>query len=219
MDIFQVFHFSNIAIHVLAGSAALILGIVALISTKGKRIHVKSGIFFLRVIIIIIFTGLLGVFVFGRNTILLVVTVLSAYCAFSGYRTLQTKSNEPRLLDTIVAILAISTVIYFLYYFQKIDFYWPPATTYAIVGGLFLIVAYDLCRYLIPRTKYGKLWLYEHIYKMIGAFTALVAAFSGTVFPDNKPYSQVLPSVFGTVLTICFLAYYIRLDKTIKRTE
>ena len=111
MDIFQVFHFSNIAIHVLAGSAALILGIVALISTKGKRIHVKSGIFFLRVIIIIIFTGLLGVFVFGRNTILLVVTVLSAYSAFSGYRTLQTKSNEPRLLDTIVAILAISTVI------------------------------------------------------------------------------------------------------------
>jgi hypothetical protein len=213
MDIFNFFHLSNITIHVLAGSSALILGTIALISKKGQGWHTKSGNLFMKVMAVIIFTGLLGVFAFGRNTILLVITVLSAYYAFSGYRTLQTKSNEPKTLDIAVAILSISTALYFLYYFKKIGFYWSPTTTYATIGGLFTIVTYDLCRYLIPKAKYGKIWLYEHIYKMIGAFTALLAAFSGTVFPDYKPYSQVLPSAFGTVLAIGFLVYYIRKNK------
>jgi uncharacterized membrane protein len=216
MDIFKIFHFSNIAIHVLAGSTAIILGVIALLSKKGKRLHTKSGKLFVKVMIVIIITGLFGVFIFERNTILLVITVLSAYFTFSGYRNLQTKSNEPKLLDISVALMSILIAIYFLYYFKKIGFYWPPATTYATVGALFTIVTYDFCRYLIPKAKYGKLWLYEHIYKMIAAFTALLSAFSGTVFPNYKPYSQVLPSVFGTVLAIGFLVYYIRLNKKSK---
>jgi hypothetical protein len=32
---------------------------------------------------------------------------------------------------------------------------------------------------------------------MIGAFTALLAAFTGTVFSAYQPYSQIIPSVFG----------------------
>lgn len=219
MDIFKIFHFSNIAIHVLAGSIAIILGIVALITKKGNKLHIKTGNLFVKIMIVIIFTALLGVFVFQRNSILLVITVLSGYYTFSGYRTLQTKSNEPKLIDIFVGILSVSTALYFLYYFKKIGFYWSPTTTYATVGALFTIVTYDFCKYLIPKNKYGKLWLYEHIYKMIGAFTALLAAFSGTVFPNYKPYSQVLPSAFGTILAIAFLVYYIRLNKTSKSTK
>ena len=54
------------------------------------------------------------------------------------------------------------------------------------------------------------MWLYEHIFKMIGAFTALLSAFSGTVFENYQPYSQFLPSVFGTLLQIGFIVYYIK---------
>ncbi|SUJ01288.1 Uncharacterised protein [Sphingobacterium spiritivorum] len=219
MDIFKIFHSSNIAIHVLAGSTALILGVIALISKKGNKLHTKSGNLFVKVMIVIIFTGLLGVFVFQRNSFLLVITVLSAYYTFSGYRTLQTKSNQPKLLDVSVGILSVLTALYFLYFFKKIGFYWSPVTTYATVGALFTIVTYDFCKYLIPKSKYGKLWLYEHIYKMIGAFTALLSAFSGTVFPNYKPYSQVLPSAFGTILAIAFLVYYIRLNNTSKSAK
>jgi hypothetical protein len=38
----------------------------------------------------------------------------------------------------------------------------------------------------------------------------LLAAFSGTVFPNYKPYSQFLPSLFGTVLQIVFIIYAYR---------
>lgn len=55
--------------------------------------------------------------------------------------------------------------------------------------------------------------VYEHIFKMIGAFTALLSAFSGTVFSKYQPYSQFLPSVFGTGLQIGFIVYYFRKNK------
>ena len=45
---------------------------------------------------------------------------------------------------------------------------------------------------------------------MISAFTALLSAFSGTVFENYQPYSQFLPSVFGTLLQIGSITYYVR---------
>jgi hypothetical protein len=204
----EILHKSNILIHIVCGSVALILGVVALVVSKSKTIHKKVGKVFLILLAIVIFTGLLGVFVFGRNSFLLVITVLSGYFGFSGYRILQTKSNQPKLLDIIVAIIALSTVFYFLYYFKTIGMIWKPVVIYSTVGTIIAIISYDFLRYFIPKSKYRNLWFYEHIYKMIGAFTALLSAFSGTVFYAYQPYSQVLPSVFGTILQIGFIIFY-----------
>jgi hypothetical protein len=206
----EILHKSNIFIHVIAGTFALIVAIIAIISNKRKIFHQKVGKVFLGLLSIVIFTGLLGVFVFGRNSFLLVITVLSGYLGFSGYRVLQTKSNEPRMLDIIVALLSISTVFYFLYYFKTIGMIWNPVVIYSTVGTIIAIISYDFLRYFIPKSKYQKLWFYEHIYKMIGAFSALLSAFSGTVLYMYKPYSQILPSVFGTLLQIGFIVYYYR---------
>jgi uncharacterized membrane protein len=56
-------HSTNILIHVIAGSLALILGVVALVAQKGKRLHIKTGNWFLILLSIVIISGLLGVFV------------------------------------------------------------------------------------------------------------------------------------------------------------
>ena len=210
MPDYSLLHNSNILIHVIAGSIALLLGILALTSKKGGKWHKKSGNYFLILLIIVVLTGLIGVFIFKRNTFLLIITVLSAYYGFSGYRILQTKTNKPKLIDISVAIISLISVSYFLYYFQSIGMYWSPIIVYSTVGALLIIVAYDFIRYLIPKNTYKNMWLYEHIFKMIGAFTALLSAFSGTVLYDYQPYSQFLPSVFGTFLQIGFIVYYIR---------
>ncbi|MDG1529431.1 MAG: hypothetical protein P8I51_01195 [Polaribacter sp.] len=186
------------------------------VSTKGKKLHTKIGNLFLRLLLIVIITGLIGVFVFNRNTFLLIITVLSAYYGFSGYRVLQTKNNKPKLLDISIAIISLIAVFYFLYYFKSIGMYWSPVIIYSTFGALVMIIVYDFLRYLIPKDTYKNIWLYEHIYKMIGAFTALLSAFSGTVFENYQPYSQFLPSVFGTLLQIGFITYYVRKFKKIK---
>jgi len=76
---------------------------------------------------------------------------------------------------------------------------------YSTVGYLFLMIVYDLGRYFIPTKIYGNLWIHEHILKMVSAFTGLVSAFSGTVFPQYQPYSQFTPSILGTLAAICFM--------------
>ena len=91
---------------------------------------------------------------------------------------------------------------------------WAPLIIYSTVGALISIITYDFLRYFISASRYKDIWLYEHIYKMIGAFTALLAAFSGTVFFDYQPYSQFLPSILGTLLAIGFMIFHYSKNKT-----
>lgn len=207
MELYSTFHKINIIIHVAAGSLALITGLVALTINKGGALHKQTGKLFLVLMSVVILTGLIGVFVFGRNTFLLVITVLSGYLAFSGYRIIKFKSNKPKLTDVAVCILSMACISYFLYYFKSVGMIWSPVIIYSTVGYFVLIALYDLGRYFIPHKTYKNLWIYEHILKMVSAFSGLLSAFSGTVFPQYHPYSQFLPSVLGTFVAVGFMIY------------
>jgi uncharacterized membrane protein len=78
MESLTIIHKINIAVHVAAGSSALIGGLIAIIAGKGKRLHRLAGRIFLMLMSVVIITGLIGVFVFGRNTFLLVISAKSA---------------------------------------------------------------------------------------------------------------------------------------------
>ena len=208
----ETLHHFNIILHVITGTIALLLGLLALLSTKGGRWHNQSGRYFLGLISIVILTGLVGVFVFGRNTFLLVITVLSGYVSFSGYRVLIRKNNKLKTLDVFVAVVSLLVLSYFLYYFKSIGMIWAPIIIYSTVGALLIVVVYDFLRYLIPSARYRKhrIWLYEHIYKMTSAFAALLSAFTGTVLEEYQPHSQYIPSVLGILIIIGFMMYAYR---------
>lgn len=144
---------------------------------------------------------------FGRNTFLLVITLLSAYQGFSGYRVLKTKSNKLVFIDVLASVVTLLSAIFFLYYLKSIGLIWAPVVIYSTIGYLFIIILYDFLRYTFSKKLYSKLWLYEHIIKMIGAFSALLSAFVGTVLSEYQPYSQILPALFGTLLIIGFVVY------------
>ena len=74
----ETLHSINIIIHVLAGVIALLLGFIAIGIRKGSKNHTRSGSLFWKITAIVIVTGLLGVFVFHRNTFLLVITLPSS---------------------------------------------------------------------------------------------------------------------------------------------
>ena len=208
----ETLHTLNIILHVSAGIVALMLGLAALLTAKGGSVHTKLGNYFLVLVSVVIATGLIGVFVFGRNTFLLVITVLTGYVSFSGYRALKLKSNVPRGLDMIVALVSLSTLAYFLYFFHSIGMIWSPIVIYSTVGAMFFVVLYDLLRYLIPQEVYAaqRIWLYEHIYKMTSAFSGLLSAFAGTVLKQYQPHSQYLPSVLGMIIMVGFMVYTYR---------
>lgn len=201
----ETFHSTNIILHVITGTLGLLLGVIAIASRKGGKLHVKSGKWFLKLLTVVCLTGLLGIFVFKRNSFLIVITLLSAYQGFSGYRVLQTKSNQFYWIDFMAALITISSCFYFLYYFQSIGMFWSPIITYSTIGWLSAVILYDFLRYFIPKHRYKQLWLKEHILKMIAAWSALFSAFTGTVLEEFQPHSQYLPSVIGNILIVYFL--------------
>lgn len=221
MDDSSIIHAVNIIIHIFCGSIALLFGMVVILAPKGNKLHKKIGNIFLIFLTIVITTGLIGAIVFRGNTYLLVLTILSGYNGFSGYRIVKTKSNSPKLLDLVVALLSLSLGLYFIDYLKSKELFWNPIVIYSTFGALFLVVFYDLFRYVISPKHYAKMWLFEHIYKMISAFTALLAAAVGTLFPNYQPCSQILPSLFGTILAVWFIIFYYsnnRIERTIKKS-
>jgi hypothetical protein len=208
--IYDPLHTTNIITHVAAGSLALLCGVAALLTPKGGRRHRQSGRIFLYFLAVVVMTGLFGVFLFKRNVFLLVITLLSGYLGYSGFRIVKLRNNRPHVADIAAAIITLIAAMYFLHYLSRIGMMWSPVVIYSTVGYLFLVIAYDLTRYLIPTRYYRNGWLYEHIVKMVSAFSGLLSAFSGTVFPQFQPYSQILPSVLGTAIYIGFIIYCYR---------
>ncbi|RAJ72792.1 hypothetical protein CLV59_11516 [Chitinophaga dinghuensis] len=190
-------HQLNILMHVIAGSGALIIGMIAFLTRKKAAKHRRYGTIFTWLMIIIVVTAMAGVIIFGRNTFLLVLTLLSGYNCFSGIRTMRLRGQKPRFLDYIVPIIVISSAVYYLYYINSIGLYWSPAVIYPTLGALFLLTIYDLCRGWMPVRFLQQSFIYEHVYKMLASYMAAVSAFSGTVFPQFKPYSQILPTFLG----------------------
>lgn len=205
MELFALLHKSNIILHVSTGSLALLIGLLILLKYKGDRVHRIFGRIFLGLLTIVIFTGLIGVFVFNRNSFLLVITTLSGYLGFSGFRAVRNRSNTPTILDISAALIALAAVSFFLWYFHSVGMIWSPIIIYSTVCYLLLAIGYDLGRYLINESAYQKLWLYEHILKLVSAFSGLLSAFTGTVFPQYQPYSQFLPSILGSLIALYFM--------------
>lgn len=205
MDSISLLHKSNLILHISAGCSALLIGLFILLIKKGGLVHRRSGRVFLVLLFFVILTGLIGVFVFKRNGFLLVITTLSGYMGFSGFRAIRNRSNRPKLVDITAALLALASAIFFIGYFYSIGMMWSPVIIYSTVGYLILAVFYDLGRYLIKEKVYQKLWLHEHIAKLVSAFSGLLSAFTGTVLPQYQPYSQFLPSIFGSFIAISFM--------------
>ena len=81
----------------------------------------------------------------------------------------------------------------------------PLVTIYATLAGLSSYCIYDLARNMFSTAWLKATWLYEHIFKMISAFGALLSAASGNVLPNLGAVSQLSPTVFGFGLILFFI--------------
>lgn len=199
----QTTHLINIAIHAVAGTAALVAGVGAMAVQKRRPRHTRYGRAFTRLVYIVITTALFGVFVFRGNAFLFILTLLSGYNCFSGIRVMRLAGTRPQYLDYLMAGGVMLAGMGYLYVLKREGFYWAPAVIYSTVGALFLVAGYDLLKRILPLAFLRKAVLYEHSYKMVSAWSALLSAFCGTVLPQYKPYSQLLPSVI-CIVYICF---------------
>jgi len=198
-------HWTNLGIHILFGVAALGLGLAAICSRKGSPFHIRSGRLFLYAYSIVVCTAIVGLLVFGFRSFLAVVTLLSFYDAFAGYRALQLRGMRPQAVDRVASIVGILTPWIFIAIMRRLHQPWSPVLTWSILGGLAAVSGYDLLRNFLPDVWLRRVWVQEHLVKMTSAYIAITSAFAGTVFVRYMPWAAIVPSVMGAAVACGFL--------------
>ena len=198
-------HRINIAIHVICGSLALCLGMIAILSRKGGRTHIRAGRSFIYVYGVVVATAVIGLLVFEFRSFLAVVTLLSLYDVFTGCRALQLRGKRPQLPDRIASVVGALTPWIFISIMRYLHQPWSPVLTWSILGGLVAISGYDLLRNVLPLAWLKRVWVQEHLVKMTCAYIAITSAFAGTVFGQYMPWAAIVPSSLGMALIVGFL--------------
>lgn len=206
-----MFHTANIFLHITTGIAGIMLGILAYASIKGGPDHRRYGHLFLWAMGTVVTTALIGVSLFRDRPFLTVVTLQAAYFAFSGFRVVKRKELGGSSIDLLATIGVTIIVILFFLRLQSANIYWSRGIVYYVLFYLVIILGFDLLRFAWPSLiNQSRFWLYEHIFKITGAFTALVSAGTGTVLVAWEPWNQIIPAIASTFWLPFCLWYFPR---------
>jgi len=206
-------HHANSVLHIVFGTLALLVGLGPLFTAKGGAAHARLGRWFLGLATVVLATAVLGLAVFNFRPFLTVVVLLSVYQAYSGYRALRIRATGPTLRDGLFSAVFLLGGVAFWLFLPRIALGWSPVVMHSTLGTLLATTAYDLSRFGWRRQWRRGAWLYEHIWKMMSTYAALLSAFTGTVLAAYQPYSQFLPSVLGVAVALGFMAYTYRLRR------
>ncbi|WP_198175112.1 hypothetical protein [Spirosoma telluris] len=206
----QRLHSLNVLVHVLSGTIGLVIGLVALFYKNRSQQHSRYGRYFLYTLTVVVGTALLGVLLFRSSSFLIILTLLGGYVGYSGYRAVRLRESRSSMLDMLITLGVLLAGILYLLSMQRTSGNWSPSVVYSTLSALVLVAGYDLVKHFWLHERLKTWWLYEHIYKMLSAYSALLSAFSGTVLSQYKPYSQILPSVVCVLTIVYFIWQQVR---------
>lgn len=193
-------------LHALSGGIALITGLFAIFSKKGKRLHLKSGLIYYWSMMAVVITGvILGSY--RSNIFILTIAVFSFYMVFTGKRILGNKKEVvAKPLDWSASILCLSIGLFMLYLgiinVLKIGF--AGSVPMLLVFGFFLswMCLEDIM--LMKSKKFIKgSYLLKHISRMGGSYIATSTAFLVVNISFQPQWIiWLLPTVIGTPMIV-----------------
>jgi len=198
-------HTLNIFVHVAAGAIAIMLGVWLQMSTKGTGAHRKLGRLFAGLTAVVCITAAIGNAVFRFMPLFAVLTVLVFYQLLSGWHLVYTKEAGPNRVDVLLCVgafvwaLALVPLVLITTAGKN-----APVVIYSTLATLFVLIAYDVARWMFPQQWHAALWRYEHIYKIVSSLYAMVSAATGNLLPQAQPWSQLVPSALGMATIGCF---------------
>jgi uncharacterized membrane protein len=203
-------------VHILAGTVALIVAPIALMTVKGGPTHRRWGKVYFWAMGVVAMTAV--VVAYWRTIPFLMLTaVFSFYMALSGYRVLYLKrpdlGQRPAALDWIAAgITLVASVTLVTRGITKPTPRFQELSKVAIVFGFIglTLSGFDVLRFLRPPAD-KRAWWYKHMANMIGSYIAAVTAFS-VVNLHSLPTTVrwLWPTAIGTPLITIWITYYKR---------
>jgi len=207
--------FSTILIiHVSTGLCAVLVGVMPIVTRKGGRAHRFWGR---------LFTGLMAVLLVCAwamtalrfNTYFLALSATATLSLLSGVRVLRRKrpdlntADRARSLDWAATLGVTGIGLWVLVLLAKGQSDGPATVSVALAVSALMMGAWDIWRFSAPKSWpfSPELWTYEHLTKMLGAYSAVLSAFSGnflTALP--APWSQLWPTVLFQCLILVWIA-------------
>lgn len=165
-----------LAIHISAGTIALLAAAVAIVSEKGKQIHLSAGE--------TCFWSMLGIFltaiplsVLSGNIFLFLVAVFAFYLAFAGRRFARNRTGIAERLDwiavSLVLLSGIGMWVLAAWYFMENN---SQYVTLALFGLLALSLGRADFRSYRNNTAKGNERIARHLTNMLGGTIAVVTA-------------------------------------------
>ncbi|NVK21339.1 MAG: hypothetical protein HWD86_02370 [Kangiellaceae bacterium] len=194
-----------IAVHVVLGSLAFIVGGVALVAKKGGKLHKLTGrLFFLQMSLSAVFTLIVATIPHHFSTSMFQISVMTLYFLFGGVRSLSFKSSAHNYsIDKAFVYLTIIVSIFILFYAKYLyGGYQPLQTVFGCLAVGFCLV--DLWVF----SKSGlakKRWLVFHLSKMLAGYATSVTGF----FVAQKILGGYFDWFAPTVITLLYIAYWL----------
>lgn len=210
MTLFSAF----LIIHVSTGLCAVLVGVLPIVTRKGGRAHRACGRLFAGLMTVLLVCAW-AMTALRFNTYFLALSATATLSLFSGIRVLRRKrpnlntADRARPLDWAATLGVIGIGLWVLVLLAKGRSDGPAAVSAALAASALTMGAWDLRRFSAPRSWpfSPELWTYEHLTKMLGAYSAVLSAFSGnflTALP--APWSQLWPTVLFQCLIVVWIA-------------
>jgi len=200
--------------HILAGTLALGLAPLAMLSVKGGRAHRRWGKIYFWSMAVVAATAV--VMALWRPQIFLaLLAVFSFYMAFTGYRTLSRKrpaqGQGPTALDCAAALVTfvVSASMVVLGLIQPGAAGQRLGIVPVVFGVLGMVLAgLDIGKFVRPPADRNA-WWFAHMGGMLGSYIATVSAFSVVNFTFLPTAVRWLwPTVIGAPLIAVWITYY-----------
>jgi uncharacterized membrane protein HdeD (DUF308 family) len=212
-----------LAVHIAAGSIALLSMIVPLVSRKGGLTHRRAGWVFVGGMSVVSITALMlsaARFLFDPRpeaqagaVFLFYIAILTAAGVSSGIRALRTKRRSAAYRNPwdvgMAALLTVAGVLVAAYgLFERV----PLFVILAVLG---IVSGAGQLRYWLRPPTSPMHWWYEHMSGMLGSCIAAVTAFAVTNagrlhLPNRSLIVWVGPGIVGGIGATVWRRYYVR---------
>ncbi|RZJ81539.1 MAG: hypothetical protein EON88_30960 [Brevundimonas sp.] len=215
-----------LGVHIVAGLGAVLIGIAPVLTRKGSRLHRLTGRAF-AVLMAVLLAAAWAMTAIRMNAYLLALSASATLTLFSGLRVLGRKRPDLRRSDrattldwsVTVALASVGAMVLGLLLTGRGS--GPSAVAVALVYATFSMGGWDLWRFARP-TDWPfspELWRYEHLWKMLGAYSAVLSAFSGNFLRFvPAPWSALWPTLLFQTLTVIWIAVLVVQNRRRLRT-
>ncbi len=210
-----------LVIHITAGSVALLMTVIALVTAKGGRHHVLAGRLYASAMIVIFLTAL-PLAILGSSVFLLLIAVFSFYLVFAGWRFARNRRGRPQPVDwSAVAIMGVTGLAMWGYGIVLAgdgdgDGQW---VTMLLLGGITVALSLVDTRYYFRLTREqrpsGSRRIRRHLTNMLaGTISTVTAVFVVNVDTNPVWLAWILPTV---VITPLIVWWNMRIRRQMKR--